>query len=111
RIGPIDRAPIDVSGFRVHGLPGNAAVVAETDRRAINEGSDETLALARRVEHEAARSLGAAFGLLVAESLEGLGLVIRAVEAAIADIDPNRAGRGIDGDAAQPAEAGFLALD
>ena len=110
-IGPIDGAPIDVAGLVVHVLPGRALVGADADRRAVHQRRHQPLALAGRIEQEAAGPFGAALRLRGADSLERLALVGGAIEAAVADVDDDVAGCPIDQDAAEAAEAGLLGLD
>src|SRR5947208_3590376 len=92
----------------VHDGPLRAAVCAGDDGGAVDEGGQERLALARRVELQTTGPFGAAFDVAGVEALPGLALVAGAVEAAVTHVDKDVAGLMIDEQAAQPAVAGLL---
>src|SRR5262249_10936690 len=95
----------------IHGLPRLAAVTAHTDGRPIHEGRHHALTHSGWIEHETARRFGAAFRLRGAEAPPCFSLVVGAIKAPIAEVNPKRAGCGIYRNAAQAAETRCLSLE
>ena len=74
--------------FGVDEPPIRAAVRTDADRRAVDQCRRQSLARAGWVEQKTTGGFGAAFWLIVGAATERFGLIVGAIEAAVADVNP-----------------------